>query len=256
MTLPQALQELAPVPDDLPPDVRQRRETACEVVFRVLGALAPRVLRGSDHADDAVMAVLTRLLTTGPRGPGDQFAGDGQAEAYLRTALRNHQRDVFRRNGKLVFVDPDDPAGELMVTTAAAGRTARRIPPAPLAQLLDAERWHLLDEATTTLYEQALPAVAAHVHDPGRFSRIVLDVRDLARDATSIDAIVVRDGLTPGTTAINRLYQQHRRARGVFLERLRGWLADHPLPSDLDDVVRRLAEYDMASRVPRAGLPA
>ncbi len=251
MTLYEALQELAPVPDGLPSDLRARREQACERVYAALRARAPAILKAGHDADDAVATVLMRLIQTGPRGHLDTLRTDAQAEGYLATALRNYQRDLYRRSRRLTSIDANDPLNEPIVADGASAMCA----PAPgaLEEILEAERLHLLGKATDVVYEEALPAVAGSMRDPAKFRQTVLDVRDLARDATSIDAILSRDGLPPGTTSINRLYQQHRRARITFLERIRAWLLDHPLPSDLDDVVRRLVEYDMTSRVPRGG---
>lgn len=254
MTLHEALQELAPVPDDLPSDLRTRREEACEIVYATLRARAPRVLKGSYDADDAVATVLMRLIQAGPRGHSETLQSDAQAEVYLGTALRNYQRDLYRRGRRLTGMDVNDPINE---PTVAAGAGEMHAPaPGALEQILDAERAHLVTQATAVLYDDALPVLAESLRDPVKFRQTVLDVRDLARDTTSIDAIVQREGLTPGKTSIDRLYQQHRRARGTFLERVRIWLVEHPLPSDLDVVVRRLVEYDMASRVPRGGHPA
>lgn len=254
MTLPEALQELAPVADDLPPDVNARREEAGRVVFDHLRRLARAIFRDPAAADDAVQSILVRLLQAGPRGPRDSLVSEEQAVGYLRSALRNGRTDRHRRDGRFLAVDPQDHLGEVRLERATAGIGQR--PPDVLLALIDDERQHLLTRATTLLYEELLPALASQQRDAAGFMRTVRDVRDLARGRVSIDAILGRDGLTPGRTAINRLYQQHKRARAAFLERLRARLRDQPLPSDLDDVVRRLAEFDMASRVVRGGQPS
>ena len=68
MTLYEALQELAPVPDGLPTNLRERREQACQLVYAALRARAPAILKVGHDADDAVATVLMRLIQTGPRG--------------------------------------------------------------------------------------------------------------------------------------------------------------------------------------------
>lgn len=251
MTLHEALQELAPLSDDLPPDLRTRREQACVVVFGALSTRASAIFRGAPEADDAVQTVMMRLIQAGPRGSLDVLRTDAQAEGYLATALRNFQHDLYRRGRRLTSIDANDPVNDRVISDGAPTMVAPS--PGALERIIEAERRHLLGKATEVVYGEALPVAAESTRNPAKFTQTVLDVRDLARDATSIDAILSREGLEPGRTSINRLYQQHHRARRAFVEFIRSWLLEHPLPSDLDIVVRRLVEYDMTSRVPRGG---
>src|SRR5690606_26153231 len=96
MTLYEALQELAPVPDGLPSDLRARRERACELVYACLRAIAPAILKVRHDEADSVAKVLMRPIQTGPREHVDTLRTGASAEGYLATALRNYQRDLYR----------------------------------------------------------------------------------------------------------------------------------------------------------------
>lgn len=252
MTLLEAFQELAPPTEDLSPAVQARRQAAAEVVYAALQRVARRAVPGRPEADDLISLAFLRLLTKGPRPPRENDpTSDGGVEGFLVTCLRNQARDLFRRTRR--FDSLDD---------GADGRARRFRLDAPAGDhdlangydlLRDGEGHALVARATEVLYDQALPALAALSADPDAFTRRVRDVRDLARQTTSIDAIVARDGLVPGPTSHNRLYKRYERARTTMLERLRPWLAASSLPPELDDAVRRLAEFDMASRVARGG---
>lgn len=252
MTLLEAFQELAPPTEDLPPAVQARRLAAAEVVYAALQRVARRAVPGRPEADDLISLAFLRLLTKGPRPPREnEPTSDGGVEGFLVTCLRNQARDLFRRTRR--FDSLDDERGGVASRDRLDASTGSHDPANGYDLLRESEEHALLARATEVLYDQALPALAALSADPDAFARRVRDVRDLARQSTSIEVIMAREGLVPGLTSQHRLYKRYERARTTMLERLRSWLAASSLPPDLDDAVRRLAEFDMASRVARGG---
>lgn len=249
MTLLEAFQELAPVPADLPSEVRTRREQAAVHIWDALRRVARRALPGHQDADAFVSNVAMRLLLNGPRGT--QMTGptsDAAVEAYLYTSLRNQWRDLQRKTRGHHSLDDDEPGRLLQIEVDHRSAS----PFADALELVAAEQGEaLMADATRVLYEHALPAVAGTHRDAQGFALTVRDVRDLTREAITIEAIVAREGLPPGSTSHNRLYKRHQRTRTRFLDGLTAWLATEALPPHLDLAVRRVAQHDMTARVVR-----
>src|SRR5690606_21945875 len=103
----------------------------------------------------------------GPRGPREMIQSDAQAEVYLVTALRNYQRDLYRRGRRLTSMDVNDPVNEPLVAYGAGEMRAPTT--SALEEILEAERLHLVDRATSVLYDEALPTLAESLRDPAKF---------------------------------------------------------------------------------------
>lgn len=260
MTLLEAFQELAPVTDDLSPELRARRQDAAVIVLRELQSLAPKVTRVYQDVDDLVSSVLSRLLTSGPKGR--DTAGlpsrDGEVRSYLFAAVRNALRDRHRQGSRTALGRADsldDQVDDALLGEIHA--TGRGGASNPEQDALVHERAQLVREASRLLYDCALPALALEaVRQPDEFVQTVCDIRDLTREVVTIDELIAREGLPPGLTSQNRLYQRHRRARPKFLEWLRPWLAAAQLSDELDLIVRRVAHFDMTARVVRGRQPS
>lgn len=258
MTLSDALVMMAPVDDQLAADECGRRQEATELVYAALCRLASRVVR-RDLRDDVVQDVLIRLSTNRP-GARRYTSTEAEAEAYLVRALGNRAIDMHRRTQRdrqmLVSATPDDEGrgGFDAVDTETPEGTA-------IAHQTEA----LVAEATSTLFDTALPTIARSLQNPSGFLTNARDLRSIAEGDITIDQIVTREGGRPETyvTVRNRVYQRHKRMRAYLLEvprngpadrpRLAEWLASAALAPELEQEVRRVAAEVFAPRVERGG---
>ena len=110
MTLSDALVEMAPTDPSLPREVVERRDAATVVVHQALVRLARRIVP-ADYRDEVAQDVLVRLWKARPSSRR-YTSSDGEAEAYLKTALGNRVKDVHRKNKRdrdhLVSATVDD----------------------------------------------------------------------------------------------------------------------------------------------------
>ncbi len=258
MTLSDALVGMAPSDGTLRPDEAARRELATTMVYDALVRLARRVVP-VDHRDSAVQDVLIRL-SKGRPGPRRYTASDNEAEAYLRTALDNTVTDIHRRLQKerrrwesATVEDDDRPKPERFVD-----RTT------PEALALAGEHEALIGQAMNRLFDEAIPQIAAGLQNPAGFLENIGDLRAIADDDLTVDAIVAREGGQVETyvKVRNRVYQRHKRARAYLLEvpanrpaglpRLTAWLRQARLSAELEQEIRRLAVEVFAPRVERS----
>jgi hypothetical protein len=112
----------------------------------------------------------------------------------------------------------------------------------------------LLAQAQRLLYEEAVPAIARETD--GRFDRdgflaAVQQMRALHQRSLTLDALLVETDGKVTAAGRNRLYKQHERARTRLLGALPAWLQARRLDDTLDQVLRRLAATELASRVTR-----
>ncbi len=257
MTLSDALVGMAPSGGTLSPDEVARRDGATTMVYEALVRLARRGVP-ADHRDAAVQDVLIRLSKNRP-GPRRYTSSDNEAEAYLKTALDNIVTDMYRRLQKerrrweSATVEEDDwPKPERFVD-----RTT------PEALAMAAEHEALIGQAMTCLFEKAIPEIAGGLQNPDGFLENIGDLRAIAHDELTVDAIVAREGGQVETfvKVRNRVYQRHKRARAYLLEvpankpaalpRLTAWLRTSQLSSELEQEIRRLATEVFAPRVER-----
>ena len=265
MTLSDALVGMAPSDGTLSPAEVARRDEATTVVYEALVRLARRVVP-ADHRDAAVQDVLIRLSKNRP-GPRRYTSGDSEAEAYLRTALDNKVTDIHRRMQKdrkrweSATVEEDD--------RQKAEKFVDHTTPEALA--IAGQHEVLIGEAMTHLFDRAIPQIAGGLQNPDGFLENIRDLRAIAGDDLTVDAIVEREGGQVDTyvKVRNRVYQRHKRARAYLLEvpankpagvpRLTEWLRTSQLPSELEQEIRKLATEVFAPRVERgesrAGLP-
>lgn len=256
MTLSDALVLMAPSDADLPPGEAVRREQATELVYAALSRLAPRIV-SAEHRDGVVQDVLIRLYKGRP-GSRRYTSTDGEAEAYLVKALGNRVIDLHRKSQK-------DRKRWVSATPDAEGLGGHEAVDAetPEAVAIAGETRALVSEATTVLFEQALPAIARTLQNAEGFLMNVHDLRAIAGDDLTVDEIVEREG-GRGDAFVkvrNRVYQRHKRTRGYLLEvprnkptdlpRLSEWLVSAGLPPELDREVRRVAAEVFAPRVER-----
>lgn len=257
MTLSEALVRMAPSDTGLDTGERQHREAATTLVYHVLVRLARR--HGRDVQDEIVQDVLIRLARNRP-GPRRYTANDVEAEAYLLKALSNRVTDLHRRMQKerrrWESSTPDEDGW---------GRAPEAVDATTPEQLLmAAEQGALLDEASTVLFDQAIPDIARSLQNPDGFLANVSDLRAIAADDLSVDTIVAREG-GQGDSFVkvrNRVYQRHKRARGYLLEvprnkpadvaRLSAWLVAASIRPELEHEVRRMAAEVFAPRIDRS----
>lgn len=258
MTLSEALVQMAPSDSGLAADEQQRREEATTLVYHVLARLArrcgPRTLQ-----DEVVQDVLIRLAKNRP-GPRRYTANEVEAEAYLLKALSNRVTDLHRRTQKdrrrWESSTPDDD-GWSRAPEAVDATTPEQL-------VIASEQGALLDEAAGVLFEQAIPDIARSLQNPDGFLANVRDLRAIADDDLTVDAIVAREG-GQGDSFVkvrNRVYQRHKRARGYLLEvprnkpddvaRLSAWLVAAAMRPELEHEVRRVAAEVFAPRVDRS----
>jgi hypothetical protein len=257
MTLSDALVGMAPSDRTLLPEEAARRDDATTVVYEALVRLARRVVP-VDHRDVAVQDVLIRLSKNRP-GPRRYTASDNEAEAYLKTALDNKVTDIHRRMQKerrrwesATAEEDDRPKAERFVD-----RTT------PEALAMAGQHEALIALAITRLFDEAIPQIAGGLQNPDGFLENIRDLRAIADDDLSVDAIVAREGGQVNTyvKVRNRIYQRHKRARAYLLEvpankpaglpRLTEWLRESQLPSELEQEIRKLATEVFAPRVER-----
>ncbi len=259
MTLSDALVRMAPPDQQLSPVEDAQRQAAIEQVYAALGTLGRRVVPAS-HRDDVVDDVLVRLMKNRP-GARRYTASDGEATAYLITALKNRYRDEIGRSAgrgaRLVSLTAGDDDRD----DRDLPDTAPRVDDTLIGDERRVAGERLLVEADQVLYEQAIPAIARTLREGDGFIANVRDIRAIARETTSIEELVAReqrDGDTFVRTR-NRIYQRQKRTRGYLLEvprhrpsdvpRLSAWLAEASLRHDLDEAVRNIARQDFAPRV-------
>jgi len=99
-----------------------------------------------------------------------------------------------------------------------------------------------------------VPAIARDTD--GRFDRTgfltaVQQMRALHQRSLTLDALLVETDGKVTAAGRNRLYKQHERARTRLLGALPAWLEARRLDETLDQVLRRLAATELASRVTR-----
>ena len=144
-----------------------RREAATLVVHEALVRLARRIVP-ADHRDEVAQDVLVRLWKARPSSRR-YTSSDGEAEAYLKTALGNRVKDIYRKNKR----DRD----HLVSATADDGDSKppdvfveRRTPEdLVIREERDARHGALLDEAMTHLFDKAIPEIARGLQNPGGF---------------------------------------------------------------------------------------
>lgn len=258
MTLSEALVLMAPSDSGLAADEQHRREEATTLVYEVLVRLGRRCAPRDLHSE-IVQDVLIRLAKNRP-GPRRYTANDVEAEAYLLKALSNRVTDMHRRAQKdrrrWESSTPDEDGWS---------RTPEAVDATTPEQLAIAtEQGALLDEASSVLFERAIPDIARSLQNPDGFLSNVRDLRAIAADDLSVDAIVEREG-GQGDSFVkvrNRVYQRHKRTRGYLLEvprnkpadvaRLSAWLVDAAMRPDLEREVRRVAAEVFAPRIDRS----
>jgi DNA-directed RNA polymerase specialized sigma24 family protein len=256
MTLSDALVLMAPSDAMLFADDRCRRDEATTVVYHVMVRLGRRTLP-ADHRDLVVQDVLIRLSKSRP-GRLRYTATDGEAEAYLVKALRNRMTDIHRAaqrmRARLVSAEANEDGWAPHEAVDHA---------TPEAVVIAAETDARLTEATTVLFDQAVPAIARSLQNPGGFLTNVDDLRAIAEGDLTVDTIVEREGGS-GDAYVkvrNRVYQRHKRTRAYLLEvppntaaglpRLTQWLRDAALSPEREQDVRRIASEIFAPRVDR-----
>lgn len=257
MTLSDALVVMAPSDSTLSGEEQRRREDATTLVYDVLRRLARRC-GPRDYQDEVVQDVLIRLAKNRP-GPRRYTANDVEAESYLLKALGNRVTDLHRRTQKdrkrWESATPDEDSW---------GKAQEAVDPTtPEALAIAAEQGALLDEAATVLFDRAIPEIARSLQNPDGFMSNVRDLRAIADDDLTVDAIVEREG-GHGDAFVkvrNRVYQRHKRTRGYLLEvprnkpddlaRLSAWLVGAAVRPELEREVRRVAAEVFAPRVER-----
>jgi DNA-directed RNA polymerase specialized sigma24 family protein len=239
MTIADALRRVAPPAAADTEDETRVRAMALEVVYTELHRLARTRVRERSEAEDIASSLAYAIAAAGPRDPDRCPASDGQARAYLWTAIRNRMVDrhrVARREHGDEDLDrfegAVDPTGEADVD-------------AQLALVVEAQR---------VLYDEAVPAIAQETQ--GRFDRegfvtAVQQMRALHQRSLSLDALLVEIDGQVSSAGRNRLYKQHERARTRLLDALPAWLERRRLGEPLDTIVRRLAATELAARVTR-----
>jgi DNA-directed RNA polymerase specialized sigma24 family protein len=257
MTLSDALVLMAPSDASLPADDRCRRDDATTVVYHVMVRLARRTLP-ADHRDLVVQDVLIRLSKSRP-GRLRYTTNDGEAEAYLLKALRNRMIDIHRttqrERARWKSSEADDDGWAPFAPV---------VHDTPESLVIADQTVALVTEATTCLFDKAIPAIASTLQNPGGFLTNVDDLRAIAEGELTIDEIVDREG-GHGDAYVkvrNRVYQRHKRTRAYLLEvppnragglpRLAEWLRDAALSPELEQEVRRIATRIFAPRVDRA----
>lgn len=256
MTLSDALVLMAPSDASLADDERCRRDEATTVVYDVLVRLGRRAVR-PDYRDVVVQDVLIRLAKSRP-SRRRYTATDGEAEAYLLRALRNQTIDRHRteQRERARFVS-SEAGDDGFAPLTAVDRTT------PEAVAIAEETGARVAEATTLLFDKAIPAIARTLQNPGGFLTNVDDLRAIAEGDLTIDQIVEREG-GRGDAYVkvrNRVYQRHKRTRAYLLEvppnragglpRLSEWLRDAALSPEIEQEVRRVASEIFAPRVDR-----
>jgi DNA-directed RNA polymerase specialized sigma24 family protein len=257
MTLSDALVVMAPSDSSLSAEEQRRREDATALVYDALGRLARRCAP-RDRQDEVVQDVLIRLAKNRP-GPRRYTANDVEAEAYLLKALSNRVTDLHRRTQKdrkrWESSTPDEDGWSKPVEAVDATT--------PEALAIAAEQGALLEEAAAVLFERAIPEIAQSLQNPDGFIANVRDLRAIAADDLTVDAIVVREsGQGDAFVKVrNRVYQRHKRTRGYLLEvprnkpddlaRLSAWLVGAAVRPELEREVRRVAAEVFAPRVER-----
>ena len=252
MTLSAALVALAPSDGDVPASLCQQRNAAIEVVWGELRRRAPAVARrfGAD-ADDLAQDVVQRLIRRGPGIRGQAVSSDGEARGYLTRCLMNRAKDGLKRRGDrppvLSLTAGDDDPGIDPKDTA----------PTVLEVLVDqtdtARQQALTTAARDALYARAVPAIAQSLQQGDGFLRNIEDIRRLSHEPEAMTEIVAREQ-QPGETFVrarNRIYQRQKRARAYALDRLDGWLQREALSTELDAVVRAMAQHEFAPRIDR-----
>lgn len=257
MTLSEALVQMAPADGTLSPDERQRREDATIVAYHALVRLARRV-GARDRQDEVVQDVLIRLSKSRP-GPRRYTVTDVEAEAYLMRALSNRVKDMHRHTQRerrrLESLTPADDAAVRPVD-AIDRETPEQV-------AIAGEHAALLDEAAAVLFDRAIPEIARTLQNPDGFLANVNDLRAIADEELTVDAIVTRESGGRGdfVKVRNRVYQRHKRTRGYLLEvpantpthvpRLSAWLVHAAVRPELEHEVRRVAAEVFAPRVDR-----
>lgn len=239
MTIAEALRRVAPPAAADTDDEARVREAALEMVYTELHRLARSRIGDRSEAEDIASGLAYAIAAAGPRDPDRSPPTDGQARAYLWTAIRNRMVDrhrVARREQGDEDLDRFEGAVDLTDDAEVEHRMA------------------LLTQAQRLLYEEAVPAIARE--SDGRFDRdgflvAVQQMRALHQRSLTLDALLVETDGQVTAAGRNRLYKQHERARTRLLGALPAWLESRRLDERLDQVLRRLAATELASRVTR-----
>lgn len=247
MTLAESLRDLAPPDAARDSADKARRVAALAVVYAALQRLARRVVHDGDLHEDVASEVACSLVCAGPLDPRTLPDTAEGAEAYLVRSLKNRHIDWLRkRSGHRAPASLDDvpePRQPDVFTPDDLDGPLRR---------------QLLAEATRVLYDRAVPDIARQA--PGRFdrdgfTRAIGELRDLARQRTTVDALLVAAHGACTADGRNRLYKQHERARSRLLAELPPWLREAQLAPLLDTAVRNVAVVELAPRVDRRTAP-
>jgi glycine cleavage system H protein len=210
-----------------------------EIVYAELHRLARGRIGDRAEAEDIASSLAYQIAATGPRDADRSPPTDGQARAYLWTAIRNRMVDRLRVARREQGDDDLD-------------RFEGAVDPTDDAEV--EHRMTLLAQAQQLLYDEAVPAIARDTD--GRFDRdgfltAVQQMRALHQRSLTLDALLVETDGQVTASGRNRLYKQHERARTRLLGALPAWLEARRLDATLDQVLRRLAATELASRVTR-----
>ena len=96
MTIADALRRVAPPAAAETDDEVRVRDAALEIVYAELHRLARSRIGDRAEAEDIASSLAYQIAATGPRDPDRSPPTDGQARAYLWTAIRNRMVDRHR----------------------------------------------------------------------------------------------------------------------------------------------------------------
>src|SRR5438552_1014127 len=132
---------------------------------------------GSTTLEDAAQDVLKKLVCAGPRGarPMDPTTDQGVSQ-YLRKALTNGAIDLLRRQRRFVPQPPDHPDPG----------------PAPDEVREFAEVQRAVAAARSQLYDEIVPAVAAHMEPAAKdnFLGSLRELSEIAKGSRTFSSVV------------------------------------------------------------------
>jgi len=216
-----------------------RFDEAQVLIYQELHTLSRRLRAAPDERQESGSRCFERLLRGGPRSITLE---DEVVQAYLWRMLKNDDLDHKRRKSREA---PEVQGGECPELEQSDGRNPEN---QTIAEQQQEEDQQLVNWAMQFVFQELKELLAGRLTARYRagFKEAVDQLRSLVLEATTFDAIVLRESGEVTVQARNRIYQRHCRAREQYLD----WLEDE-MPSGTFSYAQRVALKGLIAQLRR-----
>ena len=216
-----------------------RFDEAQVLIYQELHGLSRRLRAAPDERQESGSRCFERLLRGGPRSITLE---DEVVQSYLWRMLKNDDLDRKRRRSR------EAPEVTRIDSPALEPSDERNPENQSIAQQQQQEDQQLVDWTMQFVFQELKELLAGRLTARYRagFKDAVDQLQSLVLEATTFDAIVMREFGEVTVQARNRIYQRHCRAREQYLD----WLEDE-MPSGNFSNAQRLALNGLIAQLRR-----